>query len=66
MIESMATPLPVEVVREEDGSGTRTSLEHVASLATLEAAPSGWTWDEVARGMLWIKLPAGAARALIR
>lgn len=37
------------------------SLVPQASLAALEAAPSGWFWEPATGGTLWIKIPSGTA-----
>ena len=65
MIESMVTPEPTDVVRDDD-SGHRTTLMRRATLAALEAAPDGWAWDATHRGTLWIKTAAGASRVRAR
>jgi alpha-D-xyloside xylohydrolase len=67
VLESMATPEPTEVVREDDG-GTRVTLARRSSLAVLEASAidEGWAWEPARRGTLWVKLRGGAARAVVR
>jgi alpha-D-xyloside xylohydrolase len=65
VLESMATPQPAEVVREDD-AGANTTLERHASSASLDAAAEGWAWEPAGRGTLWVKLRAGAARVVAR
>ncbi|HSO40473.1 MAG TPA: TIM-barrel domain-containing protein [Labilithrix sp.] len=66
VVELMNAVPPTDVVHEAEGTGTRTPLEHAATLAALERLPQGWTWDAAGRGTLWMKLPPGSARVTVR
>jgi len=65
VLETMATPAPTEVTREEDG-GTKTTLARRDSLAALDAVTEGWAWEAAGRGTLWVKLRGGSARVRAR
>ena len=68
VIESMVTSEPRDVLRE-DVQGVTTTLDRRGSLEGLSAPDSGtegWFWEPGRRGTLWIKLPAGAARVVVR
>jgi alpha-D-xyloside xylohydrolase len=68
VLESMATPEPNEVRREND-DGSKVTLSRLASLGALEAigdGAEGYAWDPAARGTLWIRLGPGAGRVVLR
>ena len=68
VLESMATPEPNDVVRDDD-AGTKTALSRRASLADLEVlddASEGWAWEPARRGTLWVKIRSGATRVVVR
>lgn len=66
VLESIATPAPTEVVREDQVNGISTTLERRTSRAALDGVTEGWAWEPSSRGTLWIKLRGGAARVVAR
>ena len=68
VLESMVTSEPRDILRI-DAAGAKTTLDRRASLESLsspDSGESGWFWEPVRRGTLWIKIPAGAARVVVR
>lgn len=65
VIESMVTPEPRDVVREDD-AGAKTTLPRRASMEALVGAQGGWFWEPARRGTAWVKVPAGSARIVVR
>ena len=54
LFEQIATAMPTSVATAQG------PLAHQASLAALEAAPSGWFWETATGGTLWIKVATAA------
>jgi len=59
VLELVATPEPVQVVRDQ------ALVPRVASPELLEGAAQGWTWTPARRGTLLVKLPKGSARVRV-
>lgn len=64
VIESIATPIPREIVREDESGGT--SVLPALTAASFAVAVEGWTWDFAKRGTLIVKTRAGRARLRFR
>ncbi|MBS2018542.1 MAG: glycoside hydrolase family 31 protein [Deltaproteobacteria bacterium] len=64
LLESIATPLPREIVREEE-SGAKTVLPALTA-TSFAVAVEGWTWEPAKRGTLLVKTRAGRARLIFR
>ncbi len=64
-LESIATPEPREIVREEDGGGPSV-LPKLPSVNALDAVSDGWAWEPARRGTLTVKTKAGRARLRFR
>jgi hypothetical protein len=60
VLQILASDQPSEVTREG------IALTKVESLDALGRAESGWTYTTDRRGTLYVKLPAGTARVLVR
>ena len=59
MFELIAVAKPASVT---DGGAP---IAELASLADLEAAASGWFWEDAVGGRLWVKLAAGAHSVVV-
>jgi alpha-D-xyloside xylohydrolase len=60
VLEILATSEPVQISRDEG------LVPHLASRDLLTSATSGWTWTKERRGTLFIKLPPGNAKIIVR
>jgi hypothetical protein len=58
LIELIATAMPSSIM---NGS---VAVPHLASLAAVQAATSGWFWEAATSGTLWIKVSGAAALAI--
>ncbi len=57
VLEILASREPMEVARNDE------PLPRIATLEELDSSEAGWTW---ASGRLYVKVPAGAARVVVR
>jgi alpha-D-xyloside xylohydrolase len=60
VLELIATPEPAQIVRDEG------LVPRISSVEVLDTAALGWTWSAARRGTLYIKLPPGPARIVVR